>query len=99
MLVGEPICAEAALRIGLVNYVLPADQVMDKAYSLARKIAANGPLAIRTVKQTVRATSGLDLPQSFRVEDKAKDVVLASEDAREGPRAFTERRTAKYVGR
>ncbi|MFM2056497.1 MAG: hypothetical protein RLY71_882 [Pseudomonadota bacterium] len=99
MLVGDAINADEALRRGLVNYVVPADQVMEKAHLLARKIAANGPLAVQSVKQTVMATSGLELQQSFLIEDQAKRVVLSSEDAREGPRAFTERRLPRFIGR
>ncbi len=99
LLVGEAIDAAEALRIGLVNRVVPADQVMPKALEIAARIAANGPLAVQRVKQTVLAASGVPLAQGYGLEDEARQVVMASEDAREGPRAFMEKRAPNYTGR
>jgi len=99
LLVGDAISAQDAARIGLVNHVLPATQVMAKAEALAQKIAASGPLAVQRVKQTVLQTSGADLADGYLLEDESKRMVLASQDAQEGPRAFIEKRTPIYVGR
>jgi enoyl-CoA hydratase len=99
LLVGEAISAADAYRIGLVNHVVPLNEVRARAEALARKIAANGPLAVQQVKQAVLDASGLPLSQAYRIEDEAKRVVMASDDAREGPRAFVERRHPHYVGR
>ena len=99
LLVGEAVSAPDAQRLGLVNHVVPAAQVMTKARELALRIAANGPVAVQAVKRTVRTTSGLPLEQGFALEDEAKRVVMASQDAREGPRAFMEKREPRYVGR
>ncbi|MBE7368668.1 enoyl-CoA hydratase/isomerase family protein [Ramlibacter pallidus] len=99
LLVGEPIGAAEAHRIGLVNHVVAASDVMAKALDLARRIAANGPVAVQAVKRTVRTTSGVPLEQGFVLEDGAKRIVMASEDAREGPRAFMEKREPRYTGR
>jgi enoyl-CoA hydratase len=99
LLVGDAVGAAEAHRIGLINHVLPAHEVMPKARELARRIAGNGPVAVQAVRRTVQQVSGLSLAQAFEIEDAAKRLVMASEDAREGPRAFAEKRDPRYVGR
>lgn len=99
MLTGRPMDAQAALQCGLVNHVVPADQLMAKAREVALQIAANGPLAVQAVKQTVMGANGVPLEVGYRLEDRAKKVVFASADAREGPRAFMEKRSPDYQGR
>lgn len=99
LLVGDTIDAVEARRVGLVNHVLPAADVMPKALDLARRIAANGPLAVQRVKHTAVAASGVSLVEGFRLEDESKRIVMASDDAREGPRAFMEKRAPNYTGR
>ena len=99
MLTGEPISATEAHRIGLVNRVLPAAEVLSTAYATAERIAANGPVAVQAVKRTVVETSGLPLSQAYLIENESKRTVLATEDAREGPRAFLEKRAPNYRGR
>jgi enoyl-CoA hydratase len=98
LLTGEPIDAMQAWRIGLVNEVLPREQVLPRAMAIAERIARNGPLAVRAVKRTVVAASGAALPVAYRLEDAAKQEVLGSADAREGPRAFVEKREPQYRG-
>lgn len=99
MLTGEPIDAATALRIGLVNRVLPAAEVMPAAMALAHRIAANGPLAVQAVKRTVREASGQPLAAAYALENEARREVLSTEDAREGPRAFMQKRPPVYCGR
>jgi enoyl-CoA hydratase len=99
MLTGRPMDAQAALQCGLVNHVVPADQLMAKAQEVALQIAANGPLAVQAVKQTVMEANGLPLDAGYRLEDRTKKAVFASADAREGPRAFMEKRKPDYQGR
>ena len=99
LLVGDSLDAEAARHAGLVNYVVPADEVLPRAWDLARKIAGNGPVAIREIKKTVLASSGRTLEEGYALEDGAKARVMASRDAREGPRAFMEKRLPAYEGR
>ncbi|MCR5869096.1 enoyl-CoA hydratase/isomerase family protein [Aquincola sp. J276] len=99
LLTGEPIDAATALRIGLVNRVLPGPQVLPAAMAMAERIAANGPLAVQAVKRTVLGASGQPLAQAYALEDEARRLVLASDDAREGPRAFIEKRPPRYTGR
>lgn len=98
LLTGRPINAQRAMQIGLINYVLPAAKVMPKALEIAQQIAGNGPLAVQQAKQTVFAASGQPLDVGFEREDESKRVVLASADAREGPRAFMEKRHPHFIG-
>ncbi len=99
LLTGNRIDAQEAYRIGLVNYVLPADQVMAKAEELAGTIAENGPLAVRKIKEAVERCSGVPLKDAFRIENEIAGEVMRSEDAKEGPRAFMEKRKPNYKGR
>lgn len=99
MLTGEPIDAAEALRIGLVNRVVEASALMAVARAMALRIAANAPLAVQQVKRTVRAATGLPLADGFRLEDEAKRIIFATDDAAEGPRAFVAKRPAVFCGR
>jgi enoyl-CoA hydratase len=99
LLVGDHITAQEALRIGLVNYVVPAPELMPKAEEFAQKLAENGPLAVRKIKEVMVRGSGLPLADAFAIEDEVSRVVFASEDAREGPRAFIEKRKPQFKGR
>ena len=99
LITGGRFDAEWALRYGLVNYVVPADQVMPKARELADAICENGPLAVRAVKES--ALSGLEksLADGLDGENEFSRKVIGSEDAREGPLAFAQKRKPEYKGR
>jgi enoyl-CoA hydratase len=97
LLTGEPIGAQRAYEIGLVNQVVPGDQLMPSALALAEKICKNGPLAVRTAKEI--AVRALVLEPGFVLEKALGARVRASEDAVEGPRAFAEKRKPKFSGR
>ena len=99
LLTGEPIGAAEAWRVGLVNEVLPREQVLPRAMAIAQRIARNGPLAVQAVKRTAVAASGLPLAQAYGLENAAKQAVLATADAREGPLAFMQKREPRYEGR
>ncbi|MCH8813591.1 MAG: enoyl-CoA hydratase/isomerase family protein [Chloroflexi bacterium] len=99
LLTGESISAEDAQGIGLINRVVPADELMSTAEGVAAKIAENGPLAVRKIKETVLKTIGLPLAEAFAVEDDAVRSIRDSEDAVEGPLAFAEKRKPRYVGK
>ncbi|MFT3956341.1 MAG: enoyl-CoA hydratase-related protein [Piscinibacter sp.] len=99
MLTGEPIDAAEALRIGLVNEVVAAQDVLPRAMQRARQIAANAPLAVQAVKRVAVEACGLPQAQGFRLEDEAKALLMVTEDAREGPRAFLEGRAPVFRGR
>jgi len=98
LLTGDRISAQDALAFGLVNYVVPADEVMPLADKFAATLAANGPLALRKIKETVIETSGLPLDEAYKIEDANSLEVTRSEDAREGPRAFMEKRPPRFTG-
>ena len=67
---------------------------------MARRIADNGPLAVRRIKETVvRGAAALTLQEGYAIEDESRRVVLDSEDAKEGPRAFVEKRPPRFTGR
>jgi len=99
LLTGEPLSAAQALQVGLVNRVVSKDALMPTAERMAALLAQNGPVAMRAVKRTVIATSGMRLEEAYPLENQAKEWVMASEDAREGPRAFMEKRDPVYQGR
>ena len=99
LLTGNRIDAHEAWRIGLVNHVVPKERLLDKAEEFASTIAANGPIALRKIKEAVRRTSGRPLEEAFAIENECAREVMRSEDAREGPRAFIEKRKPVYRGR
>lgn len=98
LLVGDQISAAEAYRIGLVNRVVAADEVLPTAQALAQKMAQNSPLAMRKAKEAMIAASGRPLEDAFGVEDQCIKVVLRSQDAREGSRAFMEKRKPNFTG-
>jgi E-phenylitaconyl-CoA hydratase len=99
MFTGDHISAREAHRLGLVNHVVPADQVMAKAEEVARRICANAPLSVRAIKEA--AYRGLDAPleEGLRIEALLAKAIGYTEDSREGPRAFAEKRPAAFRGR
>ena len=99
LLIGDALSAEEAHRIGLINEIVPADQLMARAEEIARKIAENGPLAVAKCKEAVLRGSGLPLEQAFEIEGGCARDVLTSQDAVEGPRAFMEKRKPRFTGR
>ena len=99
LLVGDQLSAAEALRIGLVNRVAPSDDVDATAHALARRMARNSPLAMRKAKESMLASSGRTLQDAFGIEDDCIKVLLRSQDAREGSRAFMEKRPPQFTGR
>ena len=97
LLTGRPITAQRAYDIGLVNEVVAADQLMPTALKWAETICKNGPLAVRTAKEI--AVRALGLESGFVLEKAIGARVFASEDAKEGPRAFAEKRPPRFTGR
>ncbi len=99
LLTGRHISAAEARQIGLIGHVVPDGQALAKALELADLIAANGPVAVRGILRTIRETEGLPENDAFRVEAEIGTAVFASEDAKEGPRAFTEKRKPNFRDR
>lgn len=99
ILTGEPVSAEEALRIGLVNKLVPAADLAGAATSLLHTILSRGPLAVRAVLEVVRA--GLDGPldAGLELEAQAFGLLCGTEDMREGMRAFLGKRKPAFIGR
>jgi enoyl-CoA hydratase len=99
MLSGQPMDAPTALRVGLVNELVPAVEVLPRALELAAEVATNAPVSLSEIKRSVLLSSGKPMEEGFAIETQSRDRVMATEDAREGPRAFIERRAPVYKGR
>ncbi|MEW6033806.1 MAG: enoyl-CoA hydratase-related protein [Chloroflexota bacterium] len=99
IITGDPISAQDALRLGLVNRVVPGDKVMETAEALARRINENGPLAVRAAKESVYRGARMPLDEALRLETLLEAKTFLTEDAAEGPRAFSEKRKPQYKGR
>ncbi len=99
ILTGDPIDADTAQRIGLVSRVVPAEDLLSTACQMAQRIASHAPLAVRAVKEVAYAALDETLEQSLRFGSTMRWIIGQTEDAREGPRAFTERREPRYEGR
>jgi enoyl-CoA hydratase/carnithine racemase len=102
ILTGEPLAAARALELGLINRVVPSEQMLDEALGLARQIAANAPLAVQTSKRLAHAGLrwGDDWDDElWQLNEAAIDVIMNSEDGREGARAFAEKRDPVWQGK
>jgi enoyl-CoA hydratase len=99
LLTGRHITAAEAKEIGLVGHVVPDGTALDKAREIAEQIAANGPLAVQAILRTIRDTEGMHEEEAFRLDAKVGAPVFSSADAKEGPRAFAEKRTPRFTGR
>jgi enoyl-CoA hydratase len=99
LLTGRHITAGEALAVGLIGHVVDDGQALPKALELAELIAANGPLAVQAILRTIRETEGMPENDAFALETKLGMAVFASDDAKEGPRAFAEKRKPEFRGR
>jgi enoyl-CoA hydratase len=99
LLTGRHITADEALRIGLIGEIVPDGQALARALEVAGQIAANGPLAVQAILRTIRETEGMAEDEAFSVESRIGMEVFTSADAKEGPRAFTEKRPPVFTGR
>ena len=99
VLTGEPVGAVDAERIGLVNRVVPSGAQLDEALRLANLIAARPPLAVRLGKEAVNQAMEVSLSAGLEFERKLFYLLFASEDKREGMRAFLDKRPGRFTGR
>ena len=97
LLTAQTITAQRAYEVGLVNRIVEPAELMPAAFELAEKICKNGPLAVRTAKEI--AVRALQQSTPFVLEKAIGARVFASEDAKEGPRAFAEKRAPRFQGR
>ena len=91
--------AERALELGLLNEIVEEDELLDKARDWAARINANGPLAVRATKESVLRGLATDMQEAYRIESELGQGVFGSEDAKEGPKAFAEKRPPNWQGR
>ena len=98
LLTGRMISAAEAKEIGLIGHVVPDGQALEKAIELAELIAANGPVAVQAVLASMRATKDLPESDALAVELEHGFPVFATKDAKEGPRAFAEKRIPHFNG-
>ncbi len=92
LLTAEKFPAERALELGLINEIVEEEELLDKAYDWARRITANAPLAIQATKESVMTGLGLSLEEAYKFESEISGRVFQTEDAKEGPKAFAEKR-------
>jgi enoyl-CoA hydratase/carnithine racemase len=99
ILTGRSVAADEALTIGLADYVVPADQLLDRALALAQQMAANAPVAVRSAKAAIHRGADMALADGLRLEQDVASFLYTTEDAKEGPKAFLEKRTPVWRGR
>ena len=98
-LTGEPIAAERAFQLGLVNRLVDPEKVLDEAVALAEAVAANGPLGVSVTKRLVKAAAVEPAATVWALQDQLQPSVFESLDAKEGATAFVERRAPVWQGR
>lgn len=95
----DPIDANRALSMGLLNEIVPAQRLMARAFETADRIARNAPLAVQATLSGVRELEGLDLDSAYRRQEELGRPLRRTEDAREAQRAFVEKRAPQFLGR
>ncbi len=99
LLIGDQLTAQQALQYGLLNRVVPKEELMPTAEVYARKIVANAPLAVRAIKELAVRSQYMHLADGLRMEAAIQQALRQTDDAKEGPRAFAEKRPANWTGR
>ena len=99
LLTGRHITAAEAKEMGLIGYVVPDGQALTKALEIAEVIADNGPLAVQAILRAIRETEGLNENDAFKIDTQIGIKVFLSDDAKEGPRAFAEKRRPNFENR
>ncbi|MBC7551497.1 MAG: crotonase/enoyl-CoA hydratase family protein [Cellulomonas sp.] len=99
LLTGRTMKAAEAKEVGLIGHVVPDGQALAKAHEIASAIAANGPVAVQAILKTMRDSEGRHEDDCWADDAKVGAAVFASDDAKEGPRAFLEKRAPQFTGR
>lgn len=99
MMTGDPMDAEAAARWGLINRIVPPEQLLEAAFEVAHRIGRNAPLAVQAAKELAIRARDVDLNTGLRMELVMNRMLWESEDLREGAAAFAEKRPAQFKGR
>jgi enoyl-CoA hydratase len=99
LLTAERFPATRALELGLINEIVEEDELLDAAYDWARRITVNAPMAVQATKESVMRGLALPLEEAYAVETEMSKRVFQSEDAKEGPKAFAEKREPRWTGR
>jgi enoyl-CoA hydratase len=99
ILTGDMISAEDALKLGLVEEVVPPEVLIDRAIAIGEQIASKSPVAVAAAKEATRAAMSLPLDEGLRLETALFQLCFSSEDKAEGVRAFLEKRAANFTGR
>jgi enoyl-CoA hydratase len=99
LLTGRHLLAPEAKELGLIGHVVPDGQALAKAHELADMVAANGPLAVQAILRTMRDSEGKHENDCWADDARVGAAVFAAEDAKEGPRAFMEKRKPEFKGR
>ena len=99
LLTGDPLSAQRAHELGLVNEVVPAGELRPRVQALGERIAGNAPLSVLAAKRTVRLVAERPLSDAFALAEQIWEPVYRSADAQEGPAAFREGRTPVWAGR
>ncbi len=99
LLLGRRLSAERAAHFGLINEVVPHDEVLDTAMERARELASMAPLAVRAIKELSVRAQYMPLGDGLRLEEAISSRLRVTEDAQEGPRAFAEKRQPEFKGR
>jgi enoyl-CoA hydratase len=99
LLTGKTISAQRAAEIGLIGHVVPDGTALERALELAEEVCKAGPVSVKAIKRSLQETEGLPEAEALKIELEIGMAVFASEDAKEGPRAFAEKREPVFKGR
>jgi enoyl-CoA hydratase/carnithine racemase len=99
LLLGEPMTAEQAATVGLINRIVPREDLMPTAMKIAERLCANGPIALKAIKESVLRSMDIPKEHAYYLETFLATQVFGTRDAREGPRAFVEKRKPTYEDR
>jgi enoyl-CoA hydratase/carnithine racemase len=97
-LTGYRVDAKELLRLGVIEYCVPQDELMDKAFELARSIAVKSPVSTKMIKHTLNVIEDLSLRDGYRYEQDMTSQISKTHDAKEAQNAFKEKRKANFLG-